>query len=176
MLPRREAAAYVARPSLRARCPLRLSGPLFYRPPLNRLILLLLAVLVPTLASIDASAQAPGRVAGQVVDTEGTPVAGAWVGLFDEEGDFIGDGAVTDENGQYTIWALAGPGTYHLRASYANLSRSLYNVTVSSGDMSRADVEVTTCTGFAPVLIWEPRGLSRSIYDSRVVRSPEDQR
>ena len=82
----------------------------------------------------------PATVRGKIVDSQGTPVAGAHVVL---EGTVVGDGTfrskvvVTDENGQFSVISLPsrGEGTFKLSVVPPQSSRAAYtqrSVTVIS--------------------------------------------
>ena len=69
---------------------------------------------------------------GQVVDLKGTPLPGATVGFFTEEGsEWAGKNVTTTERGEY--WKLLLPGRYRVQA-WVNtcLLSGVVKVTVSS--------------------------------------------
>lgn len=89
---------------------------MFVRSPLALLLSCLLGVL---LAAPLAQAQAPGKIAGRIVDSSGEPLPGATVLI---EG--TSQGASADIDGYYFILQVR-PGTYSLRVSYIGYTSTI---------------------------------------------------
>jgi uncharacterized surface anchored protein len=88
----------------------------------RRALALLAALLLATALAPIQAAQAcePGSISGAVTDASTTPVAGAYIGVYDISGNWAGM-AVTDASGSYTVGGLP-PGYYKAafaKASYA---------------------------------------------------------
>lgn len=127
--------------------------------PVNRIVVFLFAVL---LAAGSARAQAPtGTIAGVVMDSTSTPIAGAHLRLISRDRGLTRS-LTTSEEGDYSAAALL-PGVYHLTAE-ANGFRMLertatvetgatttLNLTLQAGDISEA-VMVDTA---APLIQYE---------------------
>ncbi len=77
------------------------------------------------------TAQAPGRVTGQVLDALQRPIAGARVHLEDIEGKIVAQG-VSDNNGRFALRDVP-PGTYSLVAERTNFQTGTAVVNVRSG-------------------------------------------
>jgi hypothetical protein len=101
-------------------------------------VLILVGVLL--LFSLSASAQTQtGRIVGQVVSVDGTPIAGAIITVSSEVLMGGSRGTVTDTTGDFRFAALP-PGTYSVTAAFdGHQPQTMEGVTVRLGGSAAAD-------------------------------------
>ncbi|HKV25578.1 MAG TPA: carboxypeptidase-like regulatory domain-containing protein [Candidatus Acidoferrum sp.] len=108
-------------------------------------------------ATLPTNPQAKASISGKVVDQSGTSIAGAKVSLTLGNSS-ISQGAVTDNNGQFTFADLS-PGPYHLEISSAGLTPQSFDGTLTPGEayamplvmLTVAVQETTVRVGITPV-------------------------
>lgn len=127
----------------------------------NTLRTLLLGVLV--LAPAMLHAQTTGLVSGSVTDAEtGEPLVGANIAVLGST-----RGAVSDENGQFTLTLTAG--TYTLRASYVSYASARQVVTVQAGGTANVTFALQTdVLGNEELVVIGSRSTERTVIESAV--------
>lgn len=104
-------------------------------------------MLIFTALTIAVQAQKDGIIKGRVLDTENLSMPGATVLI-----ETINKGAITDNNGNYTITGVA-EGTYELSVSYIGYNLDKKQVTVEAGKTTVLDFTLTPGIGLSEVVV-----------------------
>lgn len=122
-----------------------------------RTLLCSVFLLAPAIAALPTpvrAQQSAGKVSGVVTDSASAVLPGACVEL-QQKGQVV-TSAATDGQGRFTISNLM-PGSYALTVSYVGFSTFTTEVTVTAGQMARADAVLKVATESESVIVTAER-------------------